>query len=104
MKTIGDVAAKFDDEGKATNADYLGGCIVMLTRREADILYKLQEAAKGDQWHFSSSDVHVRPDDIIMDNLFWLVLQFAEAKFSVNEFKKAIETLDALLMKPAAGE
>jgi hypothetical protein len=63
------------------------------------IVRLLQEASKGHNYHFKFPVEHSKPNDIEMDNLFWLVLQFAEVKFAVNEFKSAIDKLDDILMK-----
>lgn len=102
MKVIGDVTPKFDEEGNTVNVNYVGGCIIMLTSREASIFRDLQKAAKSEKWRFPFPDERTKPDDIKMDTLFWLVRQFTEAKFAINEFKGTIERLDDILMKAEA--
>ena len=104
MKVIGEVAAKLNEEGEAENKDYLGGSIVMLSQREMVILRQLQDAANGHKWHFVGIPASHITDDVEMDNLFWLVRQFIEAKFAINEFKGAIERLDGIMMKAEASE
>lgn len=102
MQIIGDITPKFDEEGNTTNVNYVGGCIIMLTSREASIFRDLQKAAKGEKWQFPFPDERTKPDDAEMDTLFWLVRQFAEAKFAINDFKEAINRLDDMLMKSKA--
>lgn len=102
MKVIGEVAAKFNKEGQVEDRDYLGGSIVMLNQREMSVLQQLQEAAEGYKWRFTG--IPQSPDDIKMDDLFWLVRCFTETKFAINEFKGAIDRLDDILMNGGASE
>lgn len=103
MKIIGNInhLSLFKDESEEIkDATYLNGCIVMLSESEIRLLKALQDAWDGEVFRFdypyySSKDC----EDIEMSNIFKAIRSFIDIKFSVNEFRVAIDRLDNILIK-----
>ena len=98
MKIIGNVDSSLfiNEIGEVEDATYLGGCIVMLSESEIRLLGALQDTWNNEIFRFDSP---YPKDDIEMSNMFKAIRSFIDIKFSVNEFRAAIDKLDDILIK-----
>jgi hypothetical protein len=100
MKKIGDISLEVDDKDHLINADYAGGIIVQLTKREAYSLRLLQECIDGKKWDWESfqHNYYVESRERDESHTFDIIRMFVEMKFHVNSSRDLIEKMDNYLM------
>lgn len=103
MKVIGRIEPEYEHDEKygriVTNAGYVNGSIIAFTAAETNVLGRLQDAIEGNiyDW-FKDGDLRP-PKEGGIDKALWLVYQFVQARFAVNDFARTVERLDETLMR-----